>query len=150
MIDNREIQNPKIMKLKNHMWLTPLLLAALALGPILGAAPAMAGDLTYTPIAAQSSDQDVQIMHKQAVMLEPALYAAVSASGTTTVTASRVDRVTVGTPGTASSIVLKDGTNTIITVQTTLVGTFPLTLALTSGTLTAVTTGTASAVITYR
>jgi hypothetical protein len=123
-----------------------------ALVALLWTPKARAADLSYSTLTPQTGDTDLQIAHKGAIATAPRLWTNLTTSGTFTVAAATLDRVIVGTSGTTSQVVLKDGTNTIATATTTTQIALPFSLALSSGTLTAITTGGAPAnlTITYR
>lgn len=110
-------------------------------------------DLARLPLAPQSGDSYTVKEDKQFITLGPVLYSNISTSGTTAISsaAGKVDRVVVGIAGAAaSSVIIKDGTNAIATLNTTVPITYWLGAAVTTGTLSAVTSSTANITVLYR
>ena len=125
------------------------LLMAVALA---AAVPVFAGDLSYTTLVPQTGDTELVIAHKHSLNLAPRKWSNVTTSGTIAIPAVMLDRVVINSPGTASQVVLTDGTTAIATLATTGQASLPFGIVLASGTLTSVTSGSAPAnlTITYR
>ncbi|MDD5349499.1 MAG: hypothetical protein PHQ12_04735 [Chthoniobacteraceae bacterium] len=113
-------------------------------------APAFAGDLAYPTLVPQTADTELVIAHKSVLAQAPRRSINITTTGTTSVPAAMFDRLIVNTAGTASSVVLTDGTTAIASATTTAQTWLPFGIVLSSGTLTAVTTGTANITITFR
>lgn len=79
-----------------------------------------------------------------------ATYSYISSTGTTAITSANIlDRILIGTAGTAdSSITLKDGTNAFATVSTSAQASLPLGVTVTTGSLSVISSGTTGAKLT--
>jgi hypothetical protein len=135
------------MKFMKHPFLlaAAITLAALITGPL----STLAADLTYPTLVPQAGDQDVQIQHKQALDVAPKVYSSIAATGTTSLACASLDRITIGTAGSADSkLVLTDGTNAVATISTAAQSSLPFNIVITTGTLNIVATGTTAPKVT--